>query len=53
MRIIKYMDLSNGLEEVAVLVEASGLLSFAEFQVSFLAFPIEYHTLHMATNTNA
>lgn len=47
------MDLSNGLEEVPVLAEASGLLSFAEFQVLLIAFPVEYHTLHMATNTNA
>lgn len=46
MRIIKHMDLSKGLEEVPVLIEASGLRSFAEFQVSFIAFPVEYHTAY-------
>lgn len=35
------MDLSNSLEDVPVLVESSALLSFAEFQVSFIVFPVE------------
>lgn len=41
------MDLSNSLEEVPVLVESSGLLPFPEFQVLFIASPVEYLTLYM------
>lgn len=39
------MDLSNSLEEVPVLVESSGLLPILEFQVLFIASPVEYLTL--------
>lgn len=35
------MDLSNRLEDVPVLIESSALLPFPEFQVSFIAFPVE------------